>query len=274
MDTLGSALLHEYTHASDLVQPPLEETTNDPAYGFYNARNLANKDLAKSNADSYALFASELTWTLTCNRAFDPPVKDNFPDKATDNKGSDTKGSSSKGSSSKGSGKDSSGKGSSKDSSSKGSSSKGSSSKGSSSKGSSSKGSSSKGSSGKGNSGKGSSGKGSSSKGTTKGTKRQTPRHDIQSASSLHKRTAFSQPYQHPIPNTNVDNTYTVEQMDQFLEGHIDALQLCRVAIKQSTKNPTRFDKVFREYFDPNDRALVISKSLPRWEQDRSVEGR
>jgi hypothetical protein len=246
MDTLGSALLHEYTHAPDLVQPPLEETTNDPAYGFYNARNLANKDLAKSNADSYALFASELTWTLICNRAFDPPVKDNSPDKATDNKGSDTKGSSSKGSSNKGS----------------------------SSKGSSSKGSSGKGSSGKGSSSKGSSGKGSSSKGTTKGTKRQTPRLETQSASLLHKRTAFSQPYQHPIPKTNVDNTYTVEQMDQFLEGHIDALQLCRVAIKQSTKNPTRFDKVFREYFDPNDRALVISKSLPRWEQDRSVEGR
>lgn len=239
MHTLGSAMLHEYTHAPDLVVPPLEDETDDHVYSFYNTRNLKNKEeMAKENADSFSLFAIELTWMVLCNREFAAPVDGNSPRfSATDNQGTINQGSSAKGSSSKGSG---------------------------------SKGSGSKGSGSKGSSSKGSSSRGSSSKGTN--AKRQSPRHEIQSNPLLDKRLAFSQAYQHPVPKTNIDNTYTVEQMDQFLEGHIDALQLCRVAIKQSTKNPTRFDKVFREYFDPNDRALVISKFLIRWEPIRSAE--
>jgi hypothetical protein len=95
---------------------------------------------------------------------------------------------------------------------------------------------------------------------TATGTQQQKTQREIESDLSLHKRTAFSQPYRYPVPKTDVDNNYPAEQMDQFLEGHVDALQLCRVVIKQSTQNPAGFDKVFREYFAPKDRELVISK--------------
>jgi len=78
MLTLGTVMLHEYTHAPDLVQPPLEKETDDDAYSFYDSRNL-RKDMANNNADNYALFAIELMWTLKCNRDFAPPVKDNTP---------------------------------------------------------------------------------------------------------------------------------------------------------------------------------------------------
>ena len=190
METLGEVLLHEYTHIDEIVQPPLprpaavDPMVKDFADNFHDSRELALTDpgKAKYNADSYAKFATELTWSTRCKRDFEEPFEDNGFDSSV----------------------------------------------------------------------------------KPVGVRRQEPRQDIQLAPSLHKRTAFSQPYQHPIPKTNVDNTYTVEQMDQFLEGHIDALQLCRVAIKQSTKNPARFDKIFRQYFRPNDRELVISKFMLR----------
>jgi hypothetical protein len=190
MLTLGSALLHEYTHATELVQSPLKALITDRVYSFYKTRNLEDKNSAKSNADSYSLFAADLIWTLLCDRDFAPPVEDN------------------------------------------------------------------------------------SLRLQATGAPGQRPRRDVQIDSLLQKRTAFSQPYRYPIPKTNVDNTYTVDQMDQFLEGHVDALQLCRVVIKQSTKNPTGFDKIFREHFAPKDRELVISKFLLRLEQDRSAEVR
>jgi hypothetical protein len=78
MLTLGTVMLHDYTHADDLVVPPLKEETDDLAYSFYDARNL-KKDLATRNADNFALFAIELTWTVLCNRAFAPPIKENTP---------------------------------------------------------------------------------------------------------------------------------------------------------------------------------------------------
>lgn len=79
MLTLGSYILHEYLHATELVQPPLKNAVVDHVYFFYQSRNLEDKSLAKSNADSYALFAAELAWTLRCDRDFAPPVEDNSP---------------------------------------------------------------------------------------------------------------------------------------------------------------------------------------------------
>lgn len=79
MLTLGRYILHEYLHATELVQPPLKNAVVDHVYFFYQSRNLQDKDLAKSNADSYALFAAELTWTPKCDRDFAPPVEDNSP---------------------------------------------------------------------------------------------------------------------------------------------------------------------------------------------------
>ena len=205
MNTLGSPLLHEYTHVDELVQPLLCERVEDHEYGYYDTRELAltEPDITKHNANSYAAFATELTWSKLCDRDFEAPLEDDhakLPAPGTrkaDAKGADIKETEEK-----------------------------------------------------------------ATDNQSSSTKQQRPRHEFHFDPSLDKRTAFSQAYQHPIPKTNVDNTYTVEQMDQFLGGHIDALQLCRVALKQSTKNPTRFDKIFREYFDPNDRALVISKFL------------
>lgn len=77
MLTLGSAMLHEYTHAAELVQPPLQGLVIDHVYSFYKSRNLEDKKLAKSNADNYALFAAKLTWTMLCDRDFALPVQDN-----------------------------------------------------------------------------------------------------------------------------------------------------------------------------------------------------
>jgi hypothetical protein len=79
MLTLGSSLLHEYTHAPELVRPPLRKGTDDKAYLFYAARGIKNTNLATDNADNYSLFAIELEWTLWCGRDFAPPVKDNSP---------------------------------------------------------------------------------------------------------------------------------------------------------------------------------------------------
>jgi hypothetical protein len=149
MATLGEILLHEYMHINELVQPPLTGAVGDLEYNFYDCRELALTQPGKTkyNADSYAKFATELTWSTLCNRDFEEPFEGNGLD--------DT-------------------------------------------------------------------------------AKRQTPRHEIQPASSLQKRTTFSQPYDYPIPNTNVDNTYTVQQMDQFLQGHLDALLICLVVIEQA----------------------------------------
>lgn len=200
MLTLGSMMLHEYMHATELVQPPLKQPVVDHVYSFYKARHIKDKKLAKSNADSYSLFAAELTCTLLCDRDFAPPAEDNSPrlpatdSKATDSKATDNKGANTKGTNSK----------------------------------------------------------------------QQRPRHEIQSAPSLQKRTAFSQPYEHPMMIMDWDNTYTVEQMDQFLEAHIDALHLCSVVIEQAERDTDSFNRIFREYFKPDDRELVVGKFLLR----------
>lgn len=215
MWTAGSLMLHEYTHMPEIMEDVWRRGwkkklgfTKDHAYGFESCKKIDRK-LAISNADNYADFASELFWTATCNRDFDPPVADDFTaidelimlSGALDIDPTE--------------GEDPSAEG-------------------------------------------GAAAKGDPS--TATGTQQQKSQREIPPDLSLQKRTAFSQPYRYPVPKIDVDNTYTAEQMDQFLEGHVDALQLCRVVIKQSTKNPTGFDKIFREYFAPKDRELVISK--------------
>jgi len=55
MKTVGHNLLHEYTHIDDIVQPPLDQHAGNDAYGFYDKRT------ARFNADSYTVFATELT---------------------------------------------------------------------------------------------------------------------------------------------------------------------------------------------------------------------
>jgi hypothetical protein len=256
MRTMGHTLVHEYTHVVEIMEPVLGNgitergCTKDHKYGFFKCRKLEKK-WAKENADSYANFATELFWTTTCNRNFAPPWSEKNVavhaaaeqeiarlESAISAKGGPaaTKGSSAamEASTAKGGPATIATKGAS-----------------------SAKGTGTPSTKGASTAAGIPSMEGPS---TATGTQQQKSQREIQSDLSLHKRTAFSQPYRYPVPKTDVDNTYPAEQMDQFLEGHVDALQLCRVVIKQSTKNPTGFDKVFREYFALKDRELVISK--------------
>lgn len=59
IDTLGSILLHEYTHFAKLVKPILDDATDDHLTSVYSVRHV-DKALATNNADSYAIFANEL----------------------------------------------------------------------------------------------------------------------------------------------------------------------------------------------------------------------
>lgn len=256
MITMGHTLVHEYTHVFEIMEPVLGKgvtksgSTKDHKYGFFKCRKLGKK-LAKENADSYASFATELFWTTTCNRDFAPPYSEKNAaahgalnaeiarlESAISAKGglAATKGASAamEGSTANGGLATIATKGA----------------------------SSAKGTGTPSTKGASAAAGTPSTEGPSSATRtqQQKSQREIQSDLSLHKRTAFSQPYQYPVPKIDVDNTYPAEQMDQFLEGHVDALQLCRVVIKQSTKNPTGFDKVFREYFAPKDRDLVISK--------------
>jgi hypothetical protein len=182
MLTLGSVMLHEYTHASELVQPPLEGPVIDHVYSFYKSRNLKDKELAKSNADNYASFAIELAWTLSYDRDFAPPVEDNSP------------------------------------------------------------------------------------RLSATGAKGQRLRRDVQLAPSLGKRTPLPRNYGVRTPNTerehqgNKENTFSAQEIEQFQEGHNDALMMCSTVIEKATKNPKRFDRIFREYFPFNERQLIIGE--------------
>jgi hypothetical protein len=256
MRTMGHTLVHEYTHVVEIMEPVLGKgitkngCTDDFKYGFFKCRKFEKK-WATENADSYANFATELFWTTTCNRDFDPPWSEKnaavhdvlneeiarLESKISAKGGpAATKGASAamEGSTTKGGLATIATKGA----------------------------SSAKGTGTLSTKGTSTVVGTPSTEGlsTATGTQQQKSQRETRSALSLHKRTAFSQPYRYPVPKTDVDNTYPAEQMDHFLEGHVDALHLCRVVIKQSTKNPTGFDKVFREYFAPKDRDLVISE--------------
>ncbi|KAI9667809.1 MAG: hypothetical protein M1821_000628 [Bathelium mastoideum] len=72
METLGSILLHEYTHWTKLMAPPLSKETDDDAYGPYGVRQMNKKD-ATNNADSYSWFATENLWTVICQTNYQDP---------------------------------------------------------------------------------------------------------------------------------------------------------------------------------------------------------
>ncbi|KAJ5887384.1 hypothetical protein N7495_007425 [Penicillium taxi] len=74
MDTLGSTILHEYTHWKDLVVPPLDASTQDYAYGAYASQHLDNKKKIM-NAENYNWFATEVFWTAKCDRDFKAATK-------------------------------------------------------------------------------------------------------------------------------------------------------------------------------------------------------
>ena len=63
---------------------------------------------------------------------------------------------------------------------------------------------------------------------------------------------------------TGKDNTYTSQQMDQYLEAHTDALHICSVITEQAERKTDRFERIFRQYFKPDDRELVVGKYLLR----------
>jgi hypothetical protein len=74
--------------------------------------------------------------------------------------------------------------------------------------------------------------------------------------------TAFA----HLTPNTerehegHKENTYSTQKIEQFQAGHNDALMMCSTVIEQATKNPKRFDRIFREYFPFSERQLIIGE--------------
>jgi hypothetical protein len=54
METMGSIILHEYTHFLRLVAPPLAKETDDDAYGAWQVRGNGGKfvlSMATNNAD-------------------------------------------------------------------------------------------------------------------------------------------------------------------------------------------------------------------------------
>lgn len=79
METLGSILLHEYTHFYNLVVPPLSKETDDPAYGVYDSRHM-DKDEATNNADSYSWLATENLWTILCHKEYQDPTEQDAAD--------------------------------------------------------------------------------------------------------------------------------------------------------------------------------------------------
>ncbi|KAJ5601370.1 hypothetical protein N7510_010904 [Penicillium lagena] len=71
MDTMGSTILHEYTHFTKLVVPPLASATEDHENKLHQLHVIAKTGLAVENAESYTQFANEAFWTIKCARWFD-----------------------------------------------------------------------------------------------------------------------------------------------------------------------------------------------------------
>lgn len=87
----------------------------------------------------------------------------------------------------------------------------------------------------------------------------------------LHKRTPLPHDYGVSTPNTlrmnketgEPENTYTAQQIDQFQQGHMEALMLCRKVIEASTRQADHFGRISGEYFPTTDRELILSLSTP-----------
>lgn len=86
---------------------------------------------------------------------------------------------------------------------------------------------------------------------------------------SLNKRTPLPYDYGVHTPNTmrtnqetrKPENTYTAQQMDQFQQGHMEALMLCQNVIDASICQTDRFNRIFGEYFPATDLELIIGLS-------------
>ena len=85
MNSLGSTLLHEYTHYDGLVEsifgaPIIDQ---DNGYGPVNVYNNLDKGLSPFNADSYMYYSLHILWNELCEFEFDPPragIDDADPD--------------------------------------------------------------------------------------------------------------------------------------------------------------------------------------------------
>jgi hypothetical protein len=83
---------------------------------------------------------------------------------------------------------------------------------------------------------------------------------------SLHKRTRIDNTENVHMPRTDEalgvnTNKYTTRQMEQYYQGHLDTLKMCDAVIAESESDTPLFNIIFAEYFDPADRALVISET-------------
>lgn len=234
MWTTGVFVLHEYTHLNEIMETVWKKgwktklgPTKDLAYGFDACKTL-DKKLATRNADSYANFANELFWTTTCDRDFDPPLADDFAaiDELIVLGGLlDTDPTEEDDPSAEGDPPAEAG------------------------------------SAARENSATRRDLAAKEGLSSTKGTQQQKSQ---KSQLEMRKRATFSQPYEHPIPMTDWENTYTVEQLDQYLEGHTEALHICSAIIEQAERNTARFNRIFRQYFKPDDREKVLGKFLSK----------
>ena len=80
METIGMALLHEYTHWNKLVSPvltapPSVMSTHDWIDGAFKTRlehGFIDAATARYNGDSYAWLANEIWWTQACAGSHGP----------------------------------------------------------------------------------------------------------------------------------------------------------------------------------------------------------
>ncbi|KAJ5579631.1 uncharacterized protein N7459_005616 [Penicillium hispanicum] len=80
MDSLGATFIHEYTHYTPLVVPPLEDATDDyTEYTDVWDTFMLDKDMALMNAETYAMFATEVHFSVECERNFLDPLEDSEP---------------------------------------------------------------------------------------------------------------------------------------------------------------------------------------------------
>jgi hypothetical protein len=93
MSTLGSNLLHEWTHIDALVGAALDsdhrfkegtddflDETGDRVYGCVDTQAVADQDGALYVADNYAWFATEAYWSKQCKRSFQNPGSESDQD--------------------------------------------------------------------------------------------------------------------------------------------------------------------------------------------------
>ncbi|KAF2649079.1 hypothetical protein K491DRAFT_735734 [Lophiostoma macrostomum CBS 122681] len=79
MSTIGGIMLHEMTHFAVIGKANIGVDIihyDDPGYGPLNTRTFNSPNrVPYSNADQFRWFAQEYYWTITCNKDFADPVK-------------------------------------------------------------------------------------------------------------------------------------------------------------------------------------------------------